>query len=506
MADKKESKEAIAQPSEAVRAMRQHWTLIDDLLGGTDAMRAAAERYIPRRSTEAVGSEGAQYYDARLKLATLLPAFEESIARYTGRVFTESVQLEEVPQQMRDQILPDIDREGSNHEVFLRNTFFNALARGLSYVLVDTPSRVDAVSREQQKQARMQPFAMLLDHTNMLGWRVADGVLSMLRVKLNVEVDDGEYGTKSVEEIRVYRRNAPQNASVAESKASVDVQSFRRNANGEWTPVTQDPIRINVPSIPLVTFYTNRTGFMQAKPPLFELAQLNAKHWRMQASMDEFMDVGLVPILAGIGFDNSDNIVLGLRHAVRVPENGNLKFVEPTGAMVRLAKERLDNMKEDMRIAGAKLMGQQGGGSKTATEAREDAARENSVLGGMVTAFADATVALFDTLAMFINKEKGGRATYRPNLDPDMLPTESMQILNNMADSGRLSDRTVFEEAQRRGLVTDELDWEEEQVRINEQGDVGTPDPVLSLPGVVPPTPQDPQDPTQDPQNPEPQQ
>ncbi len=46
-----------------------------------------------------------------------------------------------------------------------------------------------------------------------------------------------------------------------------------------------------------------------------------------------------------------------------------------------------------------------------------------------------------------------------------------MQILLQMASAGKLSDATLFAEAQRRGLVSDDLSWEQEQGRIGRQPD-----------------------------------
>ncbi len=39
-----------------------------------------------------------------------------------------------------------------------------------------------------------------------------------------------------------------------------------------------------------------------------------------------------------------------------------------------------------------------------------------------------------------------------------------------MTDSGYLSEQTLFREVQRRGVISGDLDWEEEQQRIADQG------------------------------------
>ena len=63
----------------------------------------------------------------------------------------------------------------------------------------------------------------------------------------------------------------------------------------------------------------------------------------------------------------------------------------------------------------------------------------------------------------------------QPNLEPDLLPNESMVTLMNMRDRSLLSDETLFNEAKRRGLVNEELTWEDEKARIGEDNETMKP-------------------------------
>lgn len=63
-------------------AMIDHWSLVDALKGGTRSMRDAGKSYLP-----AFPHEDEDSYANRLKAATLLPAYAETVQQMAGRVF-----------------------------------------------------------------------------------------------------------------------------------------------------------------------------------------------------------------------------------------------------------------------------------------------------------------------------------------------------------------------------------------------------------------------------------
>ena len=68
--------------SAAVEAMADDWALVDDLMGGTLAMRQADRNRMPQWPLEAPAENA-----ARLAVATLLPPYSETVASVVGRVF-----------------------------------------------------------------------------------------------------------------------------------------------------------------------------------------------------------------------------------------------------------------------------------------------------------------------------------------------------------------------------------------------------------------------------------
>jgi hypothetical protein len=457
-------------PSDEVVAMQADWDLVEDLLGGTSAMRAAGTKHMPKRSLEEPDD-----YNARLELATLFPAFEETLGVMTGRVFAKTVQLsDKVPAWMRDEVLDDVDFSGRNFHAFLRAEFYGSLSHGLRHVLVDAPEAGPNLTIEQAKAQRIRPYLVPIHPRRVLGWKHRAGQLVQVRILFTERVDDGPFHSKMIDECHVFELIA----------GRVTRTIFQKNNDGKAVEVRSNVMDARIKRIPLVTFYTGRTGLMTATPPLRELAHLNVKHWRMQSSNESLIETASVPILAAIGLDDDkQTIVIGTKFAVRLPTGADLKFVEHTGKAIEAGRNNLDSIKEEMKTAGAKLL-TKAQGTKTATQASEEASRENSALGSMVEDTQDSAIDLLDVIAMFRGEASGGDLEIRANLDPDLSPVESMTVLGNMADRGRLSDETLFEEAKRRGLLAEDRTWADELQRIEEtQGRLDPPSPGNLPPG-----------------------
>lgn len=450
----------VAKQSPQVEAMETDWHLVESLAGGTKAMRAAGKTYLPTRPFE---SE--EKYKERLSKATLFPAFSTTIDSMVGRVFAEPLQYgDDIPQWIEQEVLYNVDLQGRDLHVFSRDWFKEALTYGLSHCLVESPITEGITNQAEQKKAGVRPYLIQINPKRIIGWREENGVLTQLRVAFTKTVNDGDFATKEIKQIRVYK------LLKSEDETSVFVETHEKNEKDEWRLVGE-ATKIGLSSIPLVTLYTDRTGFMTAKPPLRELAYLNVKHWWLQSGNDKITDIVQVAILTTIGVNTGDNIEIGAEHGIRLPAGADMKYVEHSGQGARTGSEALERIKDEMRQSGARLLIPQSG-TKTATQASEDSNRENSALGSMVQSLEDTLDQLLNVIAAYRRETSGGSIEVRANLDPDNAPTETMGVLRDMHNAGALSKQTWFGSAQRLELISDDITWEDEQVRIQEEGNI----------------------------------
>ncbi len=458
---------AISDLLPSVTASRTYWYLIEALLEGTGAMRELRRKFMPQRTLESD-----EDYNGRLAVATLYPAFTQTLRAMTGRVFAKPLTIgEDVPGWIQEEVLPDMDMQGQNVHVFARKWFAEALAFGLSHVLVDSPVAPGVATQADQKAAGARPYCIPIHPRRILGWKTNDaGELTQVRIMFQREEEEGEFGTTFVEQIRVYELDR--------------VRTFEKAECG-WVLVEEIPNAFG--AIPLVTFYTGRTQFMHAIPPLLELAFLNAKHWAIQSSNDALVDTASVPILAMTGVNEGDQVVIGAKHAVRLPLNATMQYVEHTGAAINAGRDSIKALEEAMKQAGARLVETQANTAKTASQVDEEASRDNSSLGAMVRDFEDTLANLLDMIARWRGVGSGGKIALQANLDPDPTPANTLTALIALRNAGALSDETLFSEGQRRGLIASDIEWEDEAARIAAQGMPPAEPPPPGQGGAPPP-------------------
>lgn len=448
----------VQTPSKAHSAQAIHWKLIDTLVGGTEAMRAAGTEYLPQQKFEKD-----EDYASRKAVATLYPATSETIGSMRGRVFAGQPVLTNVPDWINKEVLNDVDRAGQSIYVFLPRWFEWALTHGHAGVIVDSPEFAGPVTSVEAVARKLHPYLTLVKAPQILGAVVADGSLVQLRVQFFEEITDPDdkWNTISRETVRVYER----------SDTGVTVEIYVYKAETKEYISTGVKQMGKLKEIPFVVFYTGFQSPFYSIPPLRELAYLNAKHWHIQSAYDSICVLAMIPILTLIGAEKDTALLIGSRAAVKIqnPE-GDLKYTEHTGAAMKTGRESLDKLKEEMRESGAKLLLPQASNSnKTATQASEEAQRENSPISTMVVDFQKSVMQLMVLIAAWrddVGSLKSFTFELRPNLKPDFMPADTATVLMNAQDRNLVSRETVFEEFQRRSIVNDTLTWQEEEKRI----------------------------------------
>ncbi|HGW8406525.1 TPA: DUF4055 domain-containing protein [Citrobacter freundii] len=398
----------ISTPNLDYGNMVEAWDINDALMGGTLYMRQLDETFLPRWP-----KEGKEDYKKRLAVATLLPAYEETINQNVGRVFAEPIQLgENVPDRLRE-FAKDVDLEGSRLDVWAQAFFSLAMQYGLSHALVDYP-RVDAEqvkTKADEKATGARPYVTMLNPRQVIGWKskmTAGKVqLTALRIKEVVVEDGDDFGQTKVEQIRLL---TPGKVQIYRKATSADGQA-NWALHEEWQTSRQD--------ITLVTLYTKRTGFMCGSPPLLNMALLNVKHWQSQSEQDNILHVARVPLLTVFGLEDGQELVIGSSSATQFSDRQKqgLEYVEHTGTSISAGKESLTDLVEQMRQAGAKLLRTDNTSTKSVDQTSEEKMQEQSPLYTMATSLEDAIDNILQIMAEYIGEKDGGSVDVRTELD-----------------------------------------------------------------------------------------
>lgn len=448
---------AVNSRSPAVDAMARHWPVIAALMGGTAAMRDAGEKFLPKQPRE-----DDEDYKYRLSTATLFPAFGRTVGVMTGKPFSKEVTLsEDMPDAVAD-LAENIDGEGRSLHAFAADVMGEAVAFGFGGILVDF-TRTDGKAKTQADEKAMgaRPYWVHIKHQQILGWKVGkvNGVtmLTQLRIAETAEVEDGDYGTKCVNRVRVLE---PGKWELWEEGAAKG--SFTMIDNGTMAPLQ---------TIPFVPIYGQRLGFMCGLPPLLDLAHQNVKHWQQQSDQDDSARFARKRLLVLIGLDDEkdDTLTAGSNYALKIPKDGDAKVVQGSSESVTVGRTELEALEAQMIQTGAELLVARPG-ERSATEAANDAEANKSDLQRIVESFEDSLDQALQFTAEWLRLPDGGNATLFKDFAAGSLSDATAQLLLSLQQGGVISKATLIREQQRRGVLSPDIVPEDELDAAQQDG------------------------------------
>lgn len=458
--------------SDAVARMAQDWPMIDALVSGTSAMRKAGASFLPKWPDEDQDS-----YDARLKTATLFPAYRRTLSVMAGKPFSSELQLSDDTPVTIVEWAKDIDREGVSLHVFAAEMFQESFA-GLAFILVDAPPQVATPpgrrpSQADQKAAGIRPYWVRIKHNQVLGWKLStvDGArkITQFRYMECVVEDNGDFASQEIEQVRVLEPGS--------------WRTYRQNDKKEWVLHQQGTTELVV--VPIVPVYGSRVGYLDGLPPLRDLAHLNVKHWQSQSDQDTILHAARVPILFAKGFAETEEITVSPWLAVKTMNGeADLKWVEHTGGAIDAGEKSIERLEDQMIQAGAELMVNKSIGRKTATEDANDAEGNRCDLARQTEDFEDSLNQCMALTALYAKQPTGGTVTLFKDFGVSSLTDASATLIQQLAVGGIISDATAINELKRRGELAPEVDPEAEAEAVLAQGPaLGT----ILPPGVQPP-------------------
>jgi hypothetical protein len=435
--------------SASIGKLASEWTMLEALMGGTPAMRAAGDGMLPRWPNEEERS-----WKARCQTATLFPAFRRTISVMAGKPFAKQATLSEDAPAEVQAWAKDIDRTGVNLHTFASEMLAEALAFGLCGILVEAPKPIATGGAiptvAEQKAAGVRPYWVRVNHAQIVGFRteVVNGatILTQLRIKEFATEADGDFGDKQVSRVRVLSPGA---------WAVYEKQVEAGSTEEKWVLI--DEGRSGLSYIPFVPLYGSRQAYMDGISPLRDLAYLNVKHWQSQSDQDTILHVARVPILAVIGGGDGVAMTIGAGTAVKLPITADIKWVEHTGKAIEAGAASLTDLEDQMIQAGAELLVKKAG-TRTATESANDAEANKSDLQRIVEGFEGSLDAALEMLADYASLPTGGQVTLYKDFGAATLSDASAQLILLMEQAGVITTETALKEFQRRGTLSADID------------------------------------------------
>jgi hypothetical protein len=455
--------DAVRRKSKKAEEMFKDLPMLQALMGGTDSMRKAGSTHLPMWQ-----AEDPLYYETRLQKATLFPAYSRTCEVLAAKPFSKPITLSEKLSTRVQDLCKNIDNQGRSLHVFGAALLEHALAYGMSGIMVDAPNtkqvpteRADGqLSVADEQKYNIRPYFVMIRAEDILGWKVkydnGKPVLTQLRLLECAVEEEGEFHDKQVEQIRVLE---PGKWTTYRKRSAGDGRQ-------EWAKFEDGTTKLKV--IPFVPVYGQYEGFMCSKPPLIDVAFMNVEHWQSKSDQQTILHIARVPILCAIGGDDKTQIKVGANAAINVAIGGDIKFVEHSGRAIGAGKESLADLEEQMRQAGAELLVLKPG-DVTATQIHSENEAGMCALQRIALDCENAMDQALKIMSEWLGDTvvEDGAVKLFNDYGAATLAEASLDLLIKMNMSSKLSDETLFKEAQRRGMVSAEIKWDEELDRID---------------------------------------
>jgi hypothetical protein len=446
----------VSTPSLAYQEMQSDLELVNALMGGTETMRAAGQKYLPKEPKESKDA-----YNNRLMRSVLFNAFSDTVQKLVGKPFSKSVTIKDTTPENIKTWSEDIDRCGSNITSFAREVFRSGLIDGLTHILVDYPQKkAENLSLADEQAIEARPYAVNIKASNLIAWRseTVNGVeeLTQIRIFEQSTVPDGQWGERQVNRIRVI------------TKTGFELYELK---DKKWKQIESGETSLGY--IPLVTYYTNKIGFMSAKPPLIDLAYLNVQHWQSSSDQEHILHFIRFPLLHGAGF-NSDQKQIDIgpnRMILSEDPNAKLVYVEHSGAAVDAGRQSLKDIEDKMASLGMQILTKRSG-DVTATSDALDTAKSHSALQDMIRRLENTFSEVFWLMGKWVNQNADNVSGVNINQDfgLSLVSGKDEDTLLKSRMAGEISRTTYLSEMKRRNVLSEDLNIEDEMSRIETEG------------------------------------
>ena len=425
---------AINDPNSAWENMEPHWVLIENLLGGSYQMRKRHRDYLPQEPRELD-----EAYDNRLSRSVCPPYYQRLERMLAGMLTRKPVRLNDVADVIREQLF-DVDLQGNDLNIWTYDTARKVIRYGHCGVLVDAPA-----------DANGRPYWVTYTPRDILGWRteLKDGEqkFTQLRLMEKVVEADGDYGETIVEQVRLLTPGA--------------FEIHRKNNDGDFQLFDEGTTSLS--EIPFSVAYSNRINFMESRPPMEDIAELNLKAYQTQSDLDNQLHIAAVPMLAFYGFpQTSEEVSAGPGEAIAFPADGRAEYIESKGTSFDSQFKRLDQLEHQINtLALAAVLGQKLG-AETAESKRIDRSQGDSTMQVVAQQMQDMIDNSLIFHAQYLGNNSAGSSFVNRDFLAARLDPQEIGSLLQLYTAGTITQETLLKQLHEGEVLGDEFDVEEE--------------------------------------------
>ena len=427
-------------------------TFMRDVTGGTKHIQSLKTKYLPKYNRE----EDSDYND-RLDNSELLPSTLEASKSITGKLLLKETVLEDTQDVFN---VENIDNAGTTLKGFEHKLTNDAIVDGMSLILVDYPVVEGVVTKTDKQRINANPYFVLVNSPQILNFRTSnvnnETKLTQVTIQLDEVTPDGDFADTVTTKYKVYRNT--------NNIITVDIWTKTEDGVAKDNP---EPILIRgVTDIPLVPFYANKKGTMEATSILREMAELNISWYRLNSALKRTIErcCDPTPVLKGqLPLDENGErkqLSVGSSQLLSIAETSEFSWVGADAAIIQPAKDEIKDIEDRMAKIATELLN--GSSDITATEANISNTDTEAKLSTVATNRENALNKAYGFYCQFAGVEPTGKLVV--NRDFTSLEMSPQQVENLRKDmlAGVITKETYIKERQKGGELLSIEDIEKE--------------------------------------------
>jgi hypothetical protein len=422
------------------------WQLMRDAIRGTTAVKEEGEEYLPMPSGFAAQQSTAKtnLYESYKMRAEFPEIMQPAVQAMVGVIHQTEIKID-LPEAMMP-IWECATKDGLPLEAFHRRVTAEILETGRYAILADAPEegatpflsgfRAEALLNWDEKNRNM----FVLDESGLM----REGFTWVYRNQyLALTLEDGVY---------VGRRYDQGGDLVGEELQPTTAKS--------------DPLGI----IPLVVVGPRDLSLKPETPPMIAIARAAIKMYQLSADYYWQLFMSGQETLFTLNAEAPTAIGAGVCWSLKPIDQGqtvDAKYVGPAGVGISSHRLAIQDAQEAAANAGARLFNSGAKAAESGDALRIRYTAETASLISIASASCAAMEAALRHVAVMMGLDPNEVVVTRPKSLVDQLMTpEEMSALMGLADGGKISDETLYEQLQAGNRASPERDWAQEQKLI----------------------------------------
>lgn len=464
---------SLTTPAPFVAKMEKALDRAMALLNGTDALRDAGTKFLPK-----FPGEHEETYKFRLASAVLNNFYDAIAGLMVGMVFEKALTHEK--HDLPDDFLSNVDNQGRDLNAFAADLCKALLTKGRPHILIDHPKKPDeAVTAADDAALGLRPYFVLMEPGAVISAYAENEsgaeILENFRWReWGAEEDEDGYGIVSVERIRVMKR----------TPAGVAFEVWERIRQSDQFTLAEDGVLMRggadgkqpMTAIPIVTLYSDRQSFMVAKPTLDDIAHKNIEHWQSSADQRHILTVTRFPILYQLGTKNPVALIgpYSMLHTETPQTEAKIGYAEATGTGTEHGWKDLARIVAEAEAMTVRIVTSDGAKSDSGEKA--DVSKESSKLQKIAAELDRGLAEALKHAARWYGKDDkaAGLVSTHKEFGVTADDTKAIDQLRAMRDAGDLSQPTYWKEVDERGLFKTKINFKTEAAAIEDEKDRAT--------------------------------